>query len=171
MSDEDCYRRFNPCKAAREVARLAIAAFCDRVGGRSTLGWSKTRLCIARLGVSVDITRLQVPPRPPKRQSKDCLFFCQSILAKTVKIPDFLHESSQSGAFCISWAILTYLQLFLPILPNPVGAMATSEWEKNYIYSIRHNLVIHGCCMRKFWRFCVQYRKRFSQQKSQEAVP
>ena len=34
---------------------------------------------------------------------------------KTVKTPDFLHESSQSGAFCISWAILIYLQLLLTI--------------------------------------------------------
>ena len=59
--------------------------------------------------------RVQVPPRAPKRQSKGCLFFCQSILAKTVKTPDFLHESSQSGAFCISWAILIYLQLLLTI--------------------------------------------------------
>ena len=115
MSDEDCYRRLNPCKAAREVARLAITAFGDQVGGRSTLVWSKTRLSIARLGVSVDITRLQVPPRPPKRQSKGCLFFCQSILAKTVKTPDFMHESSQSGAFCISAAILIYWQRLLPI--------------------------------------------------------
>ena len=97
------------------MARLAIAAFGDRGGGRSTLGWSKTRFSIARLGVLVDITRLQVPPRPPKRQSKGCLFFCQSILAKTVKTPDFLHESSQSGAFCISAAILIYLQRLLPI--------------------------------------------------------
>ena len=34
---------------------------------------------------------------------------------KTVKTPDFLHESSQSGAFCISAAILIYLQRLLPI--------------------------------------------------------
>ena len=127
MSDADCYRRHNPCKAAREVARLAITAFGDRVGGRSTLGWSKTRLSIARLGVSVDITRLQVPPRPPKRQSKGCLFFCQSILAKTVKTPDFLHESSQSGAFCISTAILIYLQRLLPIFLVLGGGMSAQS--------------------------------------------
>ncbi len=30
---------------------------------------------------------LQVPPRPPKRQSKDCLFFCQSNLTITNKCP------------------------------------------------------------------------------------
>ena len=130
MSDEDCYRRLNPCKAAREVARLAITAFGDQVGERSTLGWSKTRLSIARLGVSVDITRLQVPPRPPKRQSKGCLFFCQSILAKTVKTPDFLHKSSQSGAFCISAAILIYLQRFLPIFPISGGGRAAPTKKK-----------------------------------------
>ena len=81
------------------MARLAIAAFGDRVGERSTLGWSKTRLCIALLGVPVDITRLQVPPRPPKRQSKDCLFFCQSMVVKTVKTPDFLRKNRKTGFF------------------------------------------------------------------------
>ena len=134
MSDEDCYRRLNPCKAAREVARLAITAFGDQVGERSTLGCGKTRLSIARLGVSVDITRLQVPPRPPKRQSKGCLFFCQSILAKTVKTPDFLHESSQSGAFCVLWVILIYLQLLLPIFPISGGdkSAPTVEQKKKH---------------------------------------
>ena len=72
--------------------------------------------------------RVQVPPRPPKRQSKDCLFFCQSILSKTVKTPDFLHESSQSGAFCISAAILIYLQLLQPIFPKRVGEMAAPDY-------------------------------------------
>ena len=115
MSDENSYRGFHPCKVAGEVARLAIAAFDGQVGERSALGRLKTRLYIAQLGTLVDITRLQVPPRPPKRQSKGCLFFCQSILAKTVKTPDLLHESSQSGAFCIYAAILTYLQRLLPI--------------------------------------------------------
>ena len=56
--------------------------------------------------------RVQVPPRPPKRQSKGCLFFCQSILAKTVKAPDFLHESSQSGGFL---HLLGNLSLFATI--------------------------------------------------------
>ena len=121
MSDEDCYRRLNPCKAAREVARLAITAFGDQVGERSTLGWSKTRLSIARLGVSVDITRLQVPPRPPKRQSKGCLFFCQSILAKTVITPGFPRKIGKPGAFCVLWAILIYLQLLLTIFLVLVG--------------------------------------------------
>ena len=151
MSNEDCYRRLNPCKAAREVARLAITAFGDRVGGRSTLGWSKTRLSIARLGVSVDITRLQVPPRPPKRQSKDCLFFYQSILAKTVKTPDFLHESSQSGAFCISAAILIYLQVLLPIFSKRVGEMAAPGGDHRSDlcldpHSIRRILIITAIC-------------------------
>ena len=109
------------------MARLAITAFGGRVGGRSTSGWSKTRLSIARLGASVDITRLQVPPRPPKRQSKGCLFFCQSILAKTVITPDFLRKNRKPGAFCFVKVILICLQLFLPIFPNPVGDMAATS--------------------------------------------
>ena len=99
MSDEDCYRRLNPCKAAKEVARLATTAFGDQVGERSALGRLKTRLSIDVLARSVDITRLQVPPRPPKRQSKDCLFFCQSMVVKTVKTPDFLRKNRKTGFF------------------------------------------------------------------------
>ena len=44
--------------------------------------------------------RVQVPPRPPKRQSKDCLFFCQSSLAKTDKNPWFSKKNGNPGAFC-----------------------------------------------------------------------
>ena len=83
-----------------------------------------TRLCQSIEGEAVDITRLQVPPRPPKRQSKGCLFFCQSILAKTVKTPDLLHENSQSGAFCIYAAILIYLQRLLPVFLVLGGGMS-----------------------------------------------
>ena len=56
-------------------ANVAFGRSAIQVGGRSTLGHLKTRLCIALLAVLVDITRLQVPPRSPKRQSKGCLFF------------------------------------------------------------------------------------------------
>ena len=42
-----------------------------------------------------------VPPRPPKRQSKGCLFFCQSILAKTVKAPGIPNEKEVQGLFCL----------------------------------------------------------------------
>ena len=107
------YQTLTHWSAAWEVARLAITAFGDQVGQRSAEGCGKTRLSIARLGVSVDITRLPVPPRPPKRQSKGCLFFCQSILAKTVITPDFLRKNRESGVFCVLWAILIYLQLLL----------------------------------------------------------
>ena len=72
------YKSLDACGAAWEVARLAIAAFGDQVGERSTLRWSKARLCIALLAVPVDITRLQVPPRPPKRKDirLDVFLFC-----------------------------------------------------------------------------------------------
>ena len=105
-------------------ANVALGGFGDRVGERSVLGRLKTRLSIARIGVSESETRLQLPPRPPKRQSKDCLFFCQSILAKTVKTPNFPCCNGELGAFCISWAILIYSQLFRPILPILVGGMS-----------------------------------------------
>ena len=116
------------------MARLAITAFGDRVGGRSTLGCGKTRLCIALLGVSVDITRLQVPPRPPKRQSKGCLFFCQLILVKTVITPDFLRKNRKPGGFCVLGAIWACLQLLLPIFLNRVGAVAA---ETTIVHELR----------------------------------
>ena len=95
------YKSLDACRAAWEVARLAIAAFGGQVGQRSALGRLKTRLSIARLDVSVDITQLQVPPRPPKRQSEDCLFFCQSMVAKTVKTPNFPLSNGELGTFCV----------------------------------------------------------------------
>ena len=75
--------------------------------------------------------RVQVPPRPPKRQSKDCLFFCQSMVAKTVKTPDFLRKNRESGAFCVLGAIMSYLQLLLPIFPKHVGAVAAPSVERH----------------------------------------
>ena len=103
MSDEDCYRRLNPCKAAREVARLAITAFGDWVGVRSTLGWSKTRFSIARLGVSVDITRLQVPPRPPKKSIEIVRFRCFFLLLWPVFEPEKLEFSGDRFGFPFSF--------------------------------------------------------------------
>ena len=72
------YKSLDACRAAWEVARLAIAAFGGQVGQRSAEGCGKTRLSIARLGAPVDITRLQVPPRPPKKKDirLDVFLFC-----------------------------------------------------------------------------------------------
>ena len=50
-------------------------------------------------------------------------------VSKTVKTPDFLHESSQSGAFCISAAILIYLQVLLPIFSISGGDRAATTEE------------------------------------------
>ena len=72
--------------------------------------WASGRRTVAQTGKStcpcqpmegelVDITRLQVPPRAPKRQLKGCLFFCQSILAKTAKIPVFPTKTEAQGSF------------------------------------------------------------------------
>ena len=151
MSDEDCYRRLNPCKAAKEVARLAITALGDQVGERSAKHRLKTRFSIARLGVPESVIRLQVPPRPPKRQSKGCLFFCQLILAKTVKTPNFPVKNGELGAFCIPWAILAYLQLFLPIFLKRVGAVAAPGGDHRSDlcldpHSIRRILTITAIC-------------------------
>ena len=47
---------------------------------------------------------------------------------------DFLHESSQSGAFCISAAILIYLQVLLPIFSISGGdRAATTEEDINVV--------------------------------------
>ena len=64
------------------------------------------------------------PASPTKETVERPSLFCQSILAKTVKTPDFLHESSKSGAFCIYTAILTCLQGLLPIFLKRVSEMA-----------------------------------------------
>ena len=138
------------CSAGRALDALLCRKhqcwFDGLFARRSTFGRLKTRLSIARLGVSVDITRLQAPPRPPKRQSKDCLFFCQSILAKTVITPDFLRKNRESGAFCVLWAILIYLQLLLPIFSKRVGGMATTsaERQKNKNFEKRCHLSAHS---------------------------
>ena len=95
------YKGLSPCRAVWEVARLAITALGDQVGERSAKRRPKTRLSIDVLARLVDITRLRVPPRPPKRQSKGCLFFCQSILAKTAKPPGFPKKNGKPGDFCV----------------------------------------------------------------------
>ena len=50
-----------------------------------------------------------VPPRAPKRQSKGCLFFCQSILGKTRFMPLAENEKSRLGHFCVFASILPCL--------------------------------------------------------------
>ena len=52
------------------------------------------------------------------------------MVTQTANTPDFLHESSQSGAFCIYAAILTYLQRLLPMLLVLVGEMAASSADE-----------------------------------------
>ena len=60
----------NPCKAVfgHQVGRGATGG--ERVSG-SSIHW---------FDVPELVSQVQIPPRPPKRQSKGCLFFCQSIL-------------------------------------------------------------------------------------------
>ena len=58
-----------------EIAILATTGSVLHVGKTSA---ERGRITLAPddvLTKAVDITRLQVPPRAPKRQSKDCLFF------------------------------------------------------------------------------------------------
>jgi len=72
--------------ATRSIKR-AHAFLGGEVDERSVLRAGKTRLSIDMFDKTGDITQVQVPPRPPKRRSKDRLFFCQSILPKTEKTP------------------------------------------------------------------------------------
>ena len=55
------------------------------VGERSTLSHPKTRFSIARLGVSESVTRLQVPPRPPKKSTEIVRFRCFLFLFEAAK--------------------------------------------------------------------------------------
>ena len=84
-----------------EVAKLAKWVFGSHVGERSTKGGRITLASDDVLTKAVDITRLQIPPRAPKRQSKDCLFFCQPSLAKTVKTPGIPMKREPQGLFCL----------------------------------------------------------------------
>ena len=72
----------------------------------------KAGLCQSMDCRLVYITRIQVPPRPPKRQSKGCLFFCQYILAKTAKIPVFPMKREAQGLCCSFCEKHIRLQLF-----------------------------------------------------------
>ena len=81
------------------VAKLAKAVFEQSVGEWSTKGGRITLASDDVLTKAVDITRLQVPPRAPKRQLQGCLFFCQSILAKTDKTPVFPIRNGKTGIF------------------------------------------------------------------------
>ena len=47
----------------------------------------------------VYIIQIRVPRRAPKRQSKGCLFFCQSMAAKTPKTPGFPTKMGTQGLF------------------------------------------------------------------------
>ena len=51
------------------------------------------------------------------------------LMNRIKEAPDFLHESSQSGAFCIYVAILIYLQLFLSIFSISGGDRAATTEE------------------------------------------
>ena len=92
-----------------EVCNSGFWVFGRREVARNRIG---TRLCQSMDHRLVDITRLQVPPRPPKRQSKDCLFFCQYILAKTAKIPVFPMKREAQGLCCSFCEKHIRLQLF-----------------------------------------------------------
>ena len=112
-----------------EVAKLAKWFFGSHVGERSTKGGLNTRNSKEVLDKAVDITRLQVPPRAPERQSKGCLFFCQSILAKISKTPVFPISNGKTGIFYTLLAIVIYSQVFLSIFVTPVGGRATKRKE------------------------------------------
>ena len=58
-----------------KVVSLAIAVYSQKVGTEAVLPALDSRDSIAGKDRSDVLTRLQVPPRPPKRQSFDCLFF------------------------------------------------------------------------------------------------
>jgi len=49
------------------------------------------------------------------------------MVAKMVKTPNFPVKNGELGAFCVLWVILICLQLFLPIFPNRVGAVAAED--------------------------------------------
>ena len=103
-----------------------ISNACDMgfgMAGRSGVGGLENK---TGLGESMDrrlegVRSLQVPPRAPKRQSKGCLFFCQSIVAKSHKTPVFPEKRNHRGIFRSLYAIRIHLQPFLPISVVPVA--------------------------------------------------
>ena len=103
-----------------EIAILATTGSVLYVGKTSA---ERGRITLAPddvLTKAVDITRLQVPPRAPKRQSKDCLFFVSPSLPKPLK-PLGFQLIRNPGAFCLLYEILMSLQVFLPVFVAYVG--------------------------------------------------
>ena len=104
-----------------EIAILATTGSVLYVGKTSAERGRITFTTDDVLTRTVDITRIQVPPRAPKRQSKGCLFFCQSILAKTVKTPGIPTKPEPQGLLCLLYEILMPLQVFLLVFVAYVG--------------------------------------------------
>ena len=82
-------------------------------------------------GSSVHCGRAGSSPASPTKETVERLsLFCQSILAKTVKTPNFPRSNGELGAFYVLGPMLIYLQLFLPIFPKRVGAVAAEDARK-----------------------------------------
>ena len=103
--------------------------------------------------MSTPDVRVQVPPRPPKKQSKGCFFFHSfrpgSTAQKTLKALGFPTKTGIQGLLCCFSAILIYLSLFSTIsVPNvgtPVGAPTNSPialLKRLISLCIQKNLVI-----------------------------
>ena len=81
-----------------EMARMLLFLVAERGMQIANIATGMRRLEVGKMGLSTGlgesmdhrlegVRSLQVPPRAPKRQSKGCLFFCQSIVAKSHKTP------------------------------------------------------------------------------------
>ena len=114
------------------VAKLAKAVSEQFVGEMSAEGGRITVTSKEGLTKAVDITRLQVPPRAPKRQLKGCLFFCQSMVAKTAKTPGFPTRMGNQGIFCFFQGSLIHLQLFLSVLVD-LAAQPSPRQKENLL--------------------------------------
>ena len=111
------------------MTSVAKPVFVSYVGKSSAEGGRGTVASDDVLTKLVYITRLQVPPRAPKRQSKGCLFFCQYILAKTDKTPVFLISNRKTGIFYLVSVRLIQLQVFPSVsVGSAVNSPPDGEW-------------------------------------------
>ena len=96
--------------------------------------------------MSTPDVRVQVPPRPPKKQSQGCFFFCRfrrgSTAQKILKALGFPTKTGIQGLLCYFSAILIYLSLFSTISVPNVGTPVGAPTRKHKYGAPTHSLYV-----------------------------
>ena len=108
------YRQVSAGIGCVGIGNLTIDFSLYPVGETSACALYQPRNWKAMVGRSKLVLGLQVPPRAPERQSKDCLFFCQSMVDKTGKNGCNLHFWVEMEIFRLCLLVLAHCHLFLP---------------------------------------------------------